>query len=276
MTHRPPRQCGPGPAAGRCPTDPWRMGGVTPHRCLRAVTFRRRPPTWRHDRTTARPHDRTTARRHDGMTAGSSRTAERRRQPTGLAKGHTYLAVHDADREVRTYYLLAGRPMEEPESRPLPRRQARSWSLRSLRSGSHRCGGPGLRQRTTEVESLISGRGGRSRTCGIRFWRPALWPSELHPFGTRSLPRAPNPDPQIFPVGPDGDRSSTTSGPEHPLRAAARSQPSAARAHARSGRLPCPRAVTEADSDPPCSLPCPALSPGWTARPGSTAPIRER
>lgn len=29
----------------------------------------------------------------------------------------------------------------------------------------------------------IGGRGGRSRTCGIRLWRPALWPSELHPFG---------------------------------------------------------------------------------------------
>src|SRR3954454_3213798 len=38
---------------------------------------------------------------------------------------------------------------------------------------------------------LRPGRGDRSRTCDIRFWRPALWPTELHPSGGRARPCRP-------------------------------------------------------------------------------------
>lgn len=127
-----------------------------------------------------------------------------------------------------------------------------------------------------EVESLISGRGGRNRTCGIRFWRPALWPSELRPFDTCSLPRAANADPQIFAVGRDGDRCSTTSSPAHPIRAAARFRRSEARAYIRSGRLHLHVWSRDLTATHPLHSAAPPPSPGWTARPGSTARIRER
>src|SRR3954471_14689522 len=38
---------------------------------------------------------------------------------------------------------------------------------------------------------VLAGRGDRSRTCDIRFWRPALWPTELHPSGGRARPCRP-------------------------------------------------------------------------------------
>src|SRR4051794_35149386 len=38
---------------------------------------------------------------------------------------------------------------------------------------------------------VLAGRGDRSRTCDIRFWRPALWPTELHPSEGRARPCRP-------------------------------------------------------------------------------------
>src|SRR3954451_877610 len=42
-----------------------------------------------------------------------------------------------------------------------------------------------------DVGGPAAGRGDRSRTCDIRFWRPALWPTELHPSGGRARPCRP-------------------------------------------------------------------------------------
>lgn len=55
--------------------------------------------------------------------------------------------------------------------RPDPPLRGRERRLRSSRAPQQKPVDP------------IGGRGGRIRTCGIRLWRPALWPSELHPFG---------------------------------------------------------------------------------------------
>jgi hypothetical protein len=46
---------------------------------------------------------------------------------------------------------------------------------------------------TVDLSSNDERKGGRIRTCNIRFWRPALWTVELHPLDTnekRRLPRS--------------------------------------------------------------------------------------
>lgn len=226
ITHQPDPKVRPRPGRRQPPDRSVAHEGVTPPRC-------------RQDRHRPATASDMAAWRHGGMAACSSRTAHRRRPSTGLAKGCTYLAVRNAEGEVRTHYLSAGQPHGEVRNRGRrPGYGPVRDTQRHFGQGVTAAVTPDSGRGPYEVESLISGRGGRNRTCGIRFWRPALWPSELHPFGTCSLPRAAKPDPQIFAVGRDGDRSSTTSSPEHPIRAAARSRRSEARAYARSRPAP--------------------------------------
>ncbi len=65
-------------------------------------------------------------------------------------------------------------------------RRARSYGVADL------CGSGGQHDFSAPIVSAgaldcLCGRGDRSRTCDIRFWRPALWPSELHPFADASM-----------------------------------------------------------------------------------------